>query len=108
MMTIESLKPKAEPPGTDFIGQVDPQSWHTLIGKPLLSNLIGDLQARGHQKLFISENGEIFIKNGDSKEIKGTFEHFPPQNYWAALTDIFIRDELNAKETEGSLELSWM
>lgn len=108
MMTIESLKPKSEPAGTDSIGQVDPQSWYTLIGKPLLSNLIGDLQARGHQKLFISENGEIFIKNGDSKEIKGTFEHFPPQNYWAALTDIFIRDELNAKENEGTLELSWM
>lgn len=87
---------------------MDPQSWYTLIGKPLLSNLIGDLQARGHQKLFVSENGEIFIKNGDSKEIKGTFEHFPPKEYWAALTDIFILDELNAKETEDTLELSWM
>ena len=107
MMTIESLKPKAEPAGTDSIGQVDPQSWYTLIGKPLLSNLIGDLQARGHQKLFISENGEIFIKNGDSQEIKGTFEHFPSKEYWAALTDIFILDELNAKETEDTLELSW-
>ena len=108
MMTIESLKPKEKPAGTDSIGQVDPQSWYTLIGKPLLSNLIGDLQARGHQKLFVSENGEIFIKNGDSKEIKGTFEHFPPKEYWAALTDIFILDELNAKETEDTLELSWM
>ena len=30
------------------------------------------------------------------------------KEYWAALTDIFILDELNAKETEDTLELSWM
>ena len=99
MMTIESLKPKAEPTGTDSIGQVDPQSWYTLIGKPLLSNLIGDLQARGHQKLFISENGEIFIKNGDSKEIKGTFEHFPPSQHLAAIISSYALQHKNKSVT---------
>lgn len=70
--------------------------------------MIGDLQARGHQKLFINESGEIFILNGDTPEVKAAFEHFPPKAYWNALTDIFIHDELNAKETSGTLELSWM
>lgn len=86
---------------------VDPESWYSLIGKPLLTELIGDLQARGHQKLYINESGEIFIYANNTPEIKDTFQHFPPRDYWAALTDIFIRDELEAKETNDTLELSW-
>lgn len=94
----------AEPPV-----HVDPESWYSLIGKPLLTELIGDLQARGHQKLFINEAGEIFIfDNNNNPEIKDTFQHFPPRDYWAALTDIFHRDELKAKETGNTLELSWV
>lgn len=94
----------AEPPV-----HVDPESWYSLIGKPLLTELIGDLQARGHQKLFINEAGEIFIfDNNNRPEIKDIFQHFPPRDYWAALTDIFTRDELKAKETENTLELSWI
>lgn len=94
----------AEPPV-----HVDPESWYSLIGKPLLTELIGDLQARGHQKLFINEAGEIFIfDNNNRPEIKDTFQHFPPRDYWAALTDIFHRDELKAKETGNTLELSWV
>ena len=87
---------------------VDPESWYSLIGKPLLTELIGDLQARGHQKLFINEAGEIFIYANSTPEIKDTFQHFPPRDYWAALTDIFHRDELKAKETGNTLELSWV
>ena len=97
-------EPPAEPPV-----HVDPESWYSLIGKPLLTELIGDLQARGHQKLFINEAGEIFIfDNNNRPEIKDTFQHFPPRDYWAALTDIFHRDELKAKETGNTLELSWV
>ena len=92
----------AEPPI-----HVDPESWYSLIGKPLLTELIGDLQARGHRKLFINEAGEIFIYANNTPEIKDTFQHFPPRDYWAALMDIFTRDELKAVETNDTLELSW-
>ena len=92
----------AEPPV-----HVDPESWYSLIGKPLLTELIGDLQARGHRKLFINEAGEIFIYANNTPEIKDTFQHFPPRDYWAALMDIFTRDELKALETNDTLEVSW-
>lgn len=108
MMTIEALKGRAVKAGEPQTPQVDPESWYTLIGRPLLTNLVGELQARGHQKLYINEKGEIYVQNGDTQEVKGTFEHFPPRNYWTALSDIFIHDELNAKETEQALELSWI
>ena len=95
--------PQTEPPL-----RVDPESWYSLIGKPLLTDLIGDLQARGHRKLFINETGELFILNGNTPEVKAAFEHFPPKDYWTALTDIFTRDELKVAENNNTLELSWM
>lgn len=107
LLTIESLKSRSSEGSDTESKQADPQSWYTLIGKPILVELIGDLQARGHQKLFINETGEIFIRNGETPEIKGTFEHFPPKSYWPALADIFIKDELEAKELDHELELSW-
>ena len=78
----------AEPPV-----HVDPESWYSLIGKPLLTELIGALQARGHQKLFINEAGEIFFDGNNSAEIKDTVQHFTPSDYWAAVMDIFTLDE---------------
>lgn len=109
MMTLKTLIPQMNQRAPDSPVHIDPEAWYSLIGRPLLMELIGDLQARGHQKLFINETGEIFILNGNTPEVKNTFEHFPPKDYWAALTDIFIRDELNAKETDNNtLELSWI
>lgn len=106
MMTIEALKEMtyAEAGNSNETLQVDPESWYTLIGKPLLTTVVGNLQARGHQKLFISENGEMYVKSG---EVTGILEHFPPRKYWTALIDIFLKDELDAKETNQALELSW-
>lgn len=107
MMTIEALTPH-KTDGNENAPQVDPESWYTLIGKPVLTNLVGELQARGYQKLFINEQGEIYILKGKNPEIKATLEHFPPKAYWPALTDIFIRDELKVDETDQALELSWV
>lgn len=107
LLTVESLKKQPVKNSNEESEQVDPQSWYSLIGKPLLIELIGDLQARGHQKLFINEAGEIFIRNGNTPEVKGCFENFPPKSYWPILADIFIQDELDAKELDHELELSW-
>ena len=107
LMTIASLKRQAASEEPADLQKVDPESWYSLIAKPLLIDLIGDLQAKGHQKLFINENGDIYIQDDNTTEHMGSFDHFPPKNYWPALTDIFINDELEAKETEHGLEISW-
>lgn len=109
MMTIEALQktlPSEE--STDTPPHVNPQSWYSLIGKPTLMELIGDLQARGYEKLFINEQGDVYIMNDTEPEIRGTLVHFPPKDYWSELTDIFLKDELHADETEQALELSWL
>lgn len=109
MMTIEALK-KSQPSedNPDDAPQINPQSWYSLIGKPALMELVGDLQARGYEKLFINEQGDVYILNGTEPEVRGKLDHFPPKNYWSELTDIFSKDELHADETEQALELSWL
>mgnify|MGYP000432407433 CR=1 FL=1 len=109
MMTIESLHKKEPSEGNpDSRPAVNPKSWYSLIGKPLLMELVGDLQARGYEKLFINEQGDVYILNGTEPEVRGKLEHFPPKDYWGELTEIFTEDELTTEETEQALELSWI
>ena len=69
--------------------------------------MIGNLQAKGHQKLFISEQGDVYILNGAEPEVKGKLENFPPKAYWPALFEVFADDELDAEEKENAVEITW-
>ena len=108
MITIESLHKKEPSEGNpDSRPAVNPKSWYSLIGKPLLMELVGDLQARGYEKLFINEQGDVYILNGTEPEVRGKLEHFPPKAYWPALLQVFADDELEAAETENAVEITW-
>ena len=107
MLTISSLK-KSSISSEENAPEADPESWYTLIGKVKLENLIGQLHAKGHKKLYINESGQIYIQNGDTPEIKDHFDYFPPRNYWDVLITLFQKEDLTAKETDQALELSWI
>ena len=104
---VSALKRKGDRSGSPETPKVDPASWYSLIGKPFLVELIGNLQAKGHQKLFINEQGDVYILNGKEPEIKGRLDHFPPKPYWAELVDVLADEELEASETEKAVEITW-
>lgn len=106
MMTVSALSRRGKESSTDA-PKVDPVSWYSLIGKPFLVEMIGDLQAKGHQKLFIGEHGDVYIMNGKEPEVKGKLDHFPPKAYWPALLQVFADDELDAEQTENAVEINW-
>lgn len=108
MLTISSLKKSNIHSKEGDTPEADPESWYTLIGKVKLENLIGQLHAKGHKKLYINESGQIYIQNGDTPEIKDHFDYFPPRNYWDVLITLFQKEDLTAKETDQALELSWI
>ena len=107
MLTVSALKRKGDRSGSPETPKVDPASWYSLIGKPFLVELIGNLQAKGHQKLFINEQGDVYILNGKEPEVKGRLDHFPPKPYWAELVDVLADEELEASETEKAVEITW-
>lgn len=107
MLTVSALKRRGDKSASPDTPKVDPASWYSLIGKPFLVEMIGNLQAKGHQKLFIGEQGDVYILNGKEPEVKGKLEHFPPKAYWPALLQVFADDELEAAETENAVEITW-
>ena len=107
MLTVSALKRKGNKDASPDTPKVDPASWYSLIGKPFLVEMIGNLQAKGHQKLFIGEQGDVYVLNGKEPEVKGKLEHFPPKAYWPALLQVFADDELEAAETENAVEITW-
>ena len=77
------------------------------MGNPFLVERFGILRAKGHQRLFIEEQGDVYILNGKEPEVKGKLEHSPPKAYWPALLQVFADDELEAAETENAVEITW-
>ena len=94
--------PAAEP------AVVDVRAWYELIGQRILEAQITGLNANGHSKLTIKENGDIVI-NRQKKEVFVTaLDSFPGKNYWDELVTILQENELNAKISGNALQVSWI
>lgn len=86
---------------------VDVQSWYELLGRQVLETVITDLNAGGHRRLSIKENGDIIITRNKKEALKGTLEHFPPKNYWNEFLHLLEEDELQGKAEKDHIVISW-
>lgn len=115
-MTIGAFSPaenKADADDADTLAPeepavVDVRVWYELIGQKILTEQITELHAKGHSKLTIMENGDITVKNQKKDILKATLDSFPAQNYWQELVSILAEDQLTAKITGNSLQVSWI
>lgn len=87
---------------------VDVRVWYDLIGRNTLETLVTDLNANGHTRLTIKENGDIVIIRNKKEEIKTHLENFPTKNYWNELINIFKENELKAVARKDGLGISWV
>lgn len=87
--------------------EVDPQVWYEKKGKAVLSNLIADLNSRGHSSLTILDDGNISIMQADKEVKKAAFESVPERTYWPRLVKVFEREGIAADATDNGLVLSW-
>ena len=87
---------------------VDVRVWYELIGQKILTEQITELHAKGHSKLTIMENGDITVKNQKKDILKATLDSFPAPNYWQELVSILAEDQLTARITGNSLQISWI
>ena len=91
----------SEPPVVDVI------SWYYLIGRKVLEDTISDLNANGHSRLSIKENGDMVITRSKKEVLKGTLEHFPPKNYWNEFLQVLEEYELHGKVEKDHIVVSW-
>lgn len=85
----------------------DVQSWYELIGKKTLETIITDLNANGHNRLSIKENGDIIIIRNKKEALKGTLEQFPAKNYWKEILKLLEEYELHGKAENDHIIVSW-
>ncbi len=87
---------------------VDVRVWYELVGQKVLEEQITDLNANGHTKLTIKENGDIVINRQKKELLKGTLDSFPPKKSWDELVALLAEDELKGKITGNTLQVSWI
>ena len=92
----------AEPP------VVDVRVWYELVGQKVLESLITDLNANGHTKLTIKENGDVVVNRQKKEMLKGTLDSFPAKSYWEELVLLLAEDELKGKIAGNTLQVSWI
>lgn len=86
---------------------VDVRVWYELVGQKVLETQITDLNANGHTKLTIKENGDIVVNRQKKEMLKGTLDSFPAKSYWEELVLLLAEDELKGKITGNALQVSW-
>ena len=87
---------------------VDVRVWYELVGQKVLESQITDLNANGHTKLTIKENGDIVVNRQKKEMLKGTLDSFPAKSYWEELVLLLAEDELKGKITGNTLQVSWI
>ncbi len=95
-------KTPAEPPVVDI------RVWYELVGQKVLESLITDLNANGHTKLTIKENGDVVVNRQKKEMLKGTLDSFPTKGCWDELVALLAEDELKGKITGNTLQVSWI
>jgi len=87
---------------------VDVRVWYELVGQKVLESQITDLNANGHTKLTIKENGDIVVTRQKKEMLKGTLDSFPAKSYWEELVLLLAEDELKGKIMGNTLQVSWI
>jgi len=100
--TDPNEEPSGEPP------VVDVKAWYELVGQKILETQITELNANGHSRLVIKENGDIVINRQKKEVLVATLDAFPGKNYWNELVSILEENELNAKIAGNGLQVSWI
>ena len=95
------LKPGEELDRTDAL------TWYTEYGGNLLAGMIDDLNAQGHKKLTIHEDGEVFIKASGKDIAVDKLEWFLPRIAWSEFVTLLKEDGISASEEAAGLTLAW-
>ena len=69
--------------------------------------MIDDLNAQGHRKLTIRENGEAYITASGAEETVEQIQHFPRRLAWDEFCKVLKEDEITAAVKPEGLLLSW-
>lgn len=111
-MTIGNFNPEndsdCDTPVPTEPAVIDVKAWFDLVGRQILDKQITELNAQGHSKLTIKENGDIVINCQKKERFLCSLDAFPEKNYWQELVSVLKDNELDAKIAGNTLQVSWI
>ena len=112
LLKLVSYEEEANPSNGDNespkqVQEIDSQVWYETNGKAVLTNLIADLNSRGHRSLTILGDGNVSITQADSEVKRPAFTSIPERIHWPRLIKVFEREGIAAKAADHGLVLSW-
>lgn len=106
--SAQDTPPEPENEEPEVPSVVDVSVWYELVGQRVLESLITELNAGGHTRLTIKENGDVVIRQNKKELLKATLENFPGRNYWEELISTLEENELKARIAGDALQVSWV
>lgn len=91
----------------DLMKQVDVKSWYEGTGEAVLSTMIDNLNAQGHRKLLIKEDGEVCITLAGAEQKVDQIADFPPRIVWEEFCQLLAEDDITATIIPEGLAMAW-
>lgn len=110
---VKKLTPKDEEPGQQpeppNRQPADPSVWYAEQGQKILASLISDLDSRGHNQLFIREDGSTYIRpvDGGEETMRESFRGFPAKDCWDKLVKVLEDAGYAATAQENCIAVVW-
>lgn len=115
MMKIVSLQdvaagsetPEADTEETGEFVKVNVADWYEWVGKEALHEVITELNTRGYSKVFVKENGDIYVVEDGNETVKATFKDMPGKTNWAELVEVLKAGQLQGEIDNDRLIVAW-
>lgn len=91
----------------ELMEQADVKSWYEGTGEAELSTMIDNLNAQGHRKLVVKENGEVCITLAGAEQPVDQINNFPPRIVWEEFCQLLAEDDIKATIMPEGLSMAW-
>lgn len=91
----------------DLLDRTDLKTWYAEAGGDLIAELIDNLNAQGHKRLLVKEDGSVCITLSGKEESVEQIENFPPRMEWEDFCQMLAGDDIKASATDAGLTMAW-
>lgn len=81
--------------------------WYEWVGKEALHEVITELNSRGYSRVFVKENGEIYVVEDGNESVKATMKEMPSKSAWAELVEVLKAGQLQGEIDNDRLVVAW-
>ena len=92
---------------SDETVQVNISDWYDWLGKEILHDVITDLNIRGYSKLFVKENGDIYVVEDGDESVQANLKDMPGKSKWVELIEVLAAGDLRGEVDNDRLTVAW-